>query len=172
MIFTLYPRVLVKIGEDERHVFDRSRLMFTEVAEIEKVTGLAYPAWLDGLGEYKITAIAALIHILRKRADMPSDFGSMQFNVADMDCVPLHDDGTEFTMDEMRMDLAKRVADAQKAADPGPTRAAASAVAPEDSPAMTGTSLSSPNGSGSAHGNGSTSRGRTSASAARSSTPS
>ena len=169
MIFTLYPRVAVKLGA-ESHVFDRSRLMYTEVVEVERVTGLSYPEWLDQLGEYRITAVAALLHVLRKRADQPSDFGSLQFNVADLDVVPLHDDGREFTAQEVADDLRQRIEKAKTDGDAGPTRAAAEAVAPGSSPVTSGTSLSSPNGSASARGNGRSSPGRTSPSAKRTST--
>jgi hypothetical protein len=173
VIFTLYPRVAVKLA-GESHVFDRARLMYTEVAEIERVTGLAYPEWLDQLGEYRITAVAALLHVLRKR-EGPSDYGSLQFNVADLDVIPLHDDGREFTAQEVADDLKRRVEEAKKDADAGPTRAAgAAAVVPEASstPGTSGISLSSPPILESAPGNGNGSRGRTSAGARRTSTKS
>jgi hypothetical protein len=173
LIFNLYSRLLVKVGDGERHVFDRGRLMYTEVAEIEKVTGLAYPEWLDQLAAYKITAVAGLLHILRKRDGQPSDFGSMQFNVADLDVIPLHDDGTEFTPAEVVEDVQRRVAEAQQPEDAGPTLAAGdAAVQPEVTPVTTGISPSSLNGSGSGRGNGSGSRGRISPSARRTSTSS
>jgi hypothetical protein len=171
MIFTLYPRVAVKLG-DESHVFDRARLMYTEVAEIERVTGLSYPEWLDQLREYRITAVAALLHVLRKREGQPSDFGSLQFNVTDLDVVPLHDDGREFTAQEVADDLKRRIEEAKGSGDGAvPMVAAAVAVAPEATgPGTTGTSLSSPPISESVPGNGNGSRGRTSAGARRTST--
>jgi hypothetical protein len=36
-----FPRLVVKLG-DERHIFDRAELMYTEVQEIEKVTGSSF----------------------------------------------------------------------------------------------------------------------------------
>jgi hypothetical protein len=173
LIFNLYPRVVVKVGGSESHVFDRSRLMFTEVAEIEKVTGLGYLEWLDDLSKYKITAVAALLHILRKREGQPSDFGSLQFNVADLDVVPLHEDGREFTPQEVTEDLQKRVEEAQREKEQGPTSATAAPVAPAKTPAVTiGTSPSSPNGSTSGPSSGTGSPGRTSPRAKRTLTPS
>jgi len=174
LIFNLYPRVLVKVGDGERHIFDQRRLMFTEAAEIEKVTGVSYAEWLRQLGDYSITAVAALLHILRKREGTLSDFRSMQFNVADLDVVPLHEDDREFTPEEVAADLAKRAEDASRGNGAGPTRAAAAlAAAPEESQQDTNsTNLSSLNGSGSARGSGNSSRGRTSASSKRVSTPS
>jgi hypothetical protein len=168
MIFTLYPRVVVKLA-GESHVFDRARLMYTEVAEIEKVTGLAYPEWLDGLGQYRITAVAALLHILRKRDGQPSDFGSLQFNVAEFDVVPLHDDGREFTAQEVADDVKRRIEEAQKDAGAGPTRAAdAPAASPGPPPPVTSsTSLTSPASTTSAPGNGNGSPGVTSRSSKR-----
>ena len=164
MIFNLYPRVLVKVGEDEKHIFDAGRLMYTEVAEIEKCTGVSYGEWRRQLGEYSITAIAALLHVLRKRDGTPSDFATMQFNAAELDVVPLHQDDAEFTAAEVEADLAKRLKDAGEKGNP--TRATAAAVAPENGhlPVTTISSLSSPKGSGSGRGSGRSSSGRTSAS--------
>lgn len=173
MIFNLYERVAVKIG-DERHVFDRKRLMFTEVAEIEKVTGLSYAEWERQMGRFSITAVAALVHVLRKREGKPSDFGSMQFNATDLAVVPLHDDGSEFTVDEVAADLAKRMA---KAADePDPTIAAAvAAVAAEQAaasqPDTATSSPSSPSSTRSGRGSGTASSGATSSSSKRALTP-
>src|SRR5258706_7961444 len=109
MIFNLYSRVLVKVGDDEQHIFDATRLMYTEVAEIEKCTGVSYGEWRRQLGEYSITAIAALLHVLRKRDDQPSDFATMQFNAAALDVVPLHADDREFTVEEVAEDWKKRL---------------------------------------------------------------
>jgi hypothetical protein len=164
MIFNLYSRVLVKVGDEERHIFDATRLMYTEVAEIEKCTGVSYGEWRRQLGEYSITAIAALLHVLRKRDGTVGDWATMQFNAAALDVVPLHDDDTEFTSAQVEADLKKRMAAAAGAADPTP--AAAAAVAPENgSPPVTNiSSLSSPSGSASRHGTGTGSRGKTSAS--------
>ena len=169
MIFNLYSRVVIKLG-DERHVFDRQRLMYTEVAEIEKVTGLSYGEWERELARYSITAIAALVHVLRKREGQQGDFATMQFNAAQLDVVPVRDDGTELTPAEITADLAKRMADA--AAGPGPTRGDAAAVAAE-APVLEATTVISPsslNGSTSARGNGNGSRGGTSSPARRTST--
>jgi len=166
LIFNLYDRFKVKL-DGEEHVFDRSRLMYTEVAEIEKVTGLSFGEWDRELTRHSITAIAALIHVLRKRADMPSDFATMQFNAASLEIAPLRDDGTEMTPAEVTADMVKRMA--EKAAGPGPTRGDAAAV-PAEAPvleATTITSPSSPNGSGSGRGNGSSSPGGTSSPARR-----
>src|SRR5258708_40133575 len=88
MIFNLYPRVLVKVGAEEKHIFDAGRLMYTEVAEIEKCTGVSYGEWRRQLGEYSITAIAALLHVLRKRDRMPSGLAKMPFNPPPLDLVP------------------------------------------------------------------------------------
>lgn len=164
MIFNLYSRVLVKIGDEEQHIFDATRLMYTEVAEIEKCTGQSYGEWRRQLGQYSITAIGALLHVLRKRDDMPSDFATMQFNAAQLDVVPLHEDDREFTAAEVEADMEKRLADAAEAANP--TRAAAVAVAPENGskPVTSISSLSSPKDSTSGRGSGRSSSGKTSAS--------
>jgi hypothetical protein len=170
VIFNLYSRVKLKLG-DEEHVFDHGRLMYSEVAEIEKVTGLSYGEWERELGRFSIAAVAALLHVLRKRDEMPSDFGTLQFNVADLNVVPLHEDGSEFTAAEVTADVLKRV-DEAKDNGGGPTSATAAAVAPESGPPTTKTSTpgSSPSGSGSGRSNGTSSRGRISPAAKATST--
>jgi len=171
LIFNLYSRVKLKLG-DEEHIFDRGRLMYSEVVEIQRVTELSYAEWERELGRFSITAVGALLHVLRKRADMPSDFATMQFNVADLAVTPLHDDGTEFTADEVTADVLKRV-DEARGNGSVPTSATAGAVAPENPlEATTITSLSSPGDTGSAPGNGSGSPGATSRSSRRTRTAS
>jgi hypothetical protein len=168
VIFHLYDRLVIKLGDDERHVYDRNRLMYTEVAEMERVTGLSYAEWHRELGRHSITAIAALLHVLRKREGIPSDFATMQFNAASMDCVPVHDDGSEYTPAEIAADMLKRMEAARTG--PGPTRGGEGSAVTAEAPvleATTVTSPSSPPATGSAHGNGNGSRGRTSASSRR-----
>lgn len=155
MIFTFFPRVAVKFGPDERHIFDRSKLMFTEVQEIEKATGLSYAEWEEGLRRYSIVPLAALLHVLRKRDGQPSDFASMQFAVSDLDCMPLHDDDTEYTREEIQAEVAKQLAPDANGA--GPIPAADGPGSPSGETGSTPrqlTSPSSPNGSASAPGNG------------------
>jgi hypothetical protein len=173
MIFSLYPRVKLKLGAEE-HIFDHSRLMYSEVVELEKCTGLSYGEWERELGRFSISAVAALLHVLRRRADMPSDFATMQWNVADLNVIPLHADDSEFTPEEVTADVLKRVDEAKTRQNgAGPTSAtAASAVAPEDQKATTITSPSSPPAITSVPGNGSSSRGVTSASSRRTRTAS
>jgi hypothetical protein len=166
LIFNLYSRVAVKLG-DETHIFDRARLMYTEVAEIEKVTQLSYAEWERELGRFSIGAVAALLHVLRRRADMPSDYASLQFNVADLNIVPLHEDDREFTAEEVQADVLRRMEEA-RGNGAVPTSATAAAVAPESPPpGTTITSPSSPSGITSVPGNGSSSRGVTSRSSSR-----
>lgn len=161
MILSLYPRVAVKVG-DERYEFDRRDLMFTEVVEIERATGLSFWEWQRELDRYSLVALGGLLHMLRKRAGVPSDFETMQFRAADFDVVPLHEDGTEYTAAEVAEDIRQRMAEAT---GPVPTGAADAAGTP---PATTAnTSPISPNGSGSAHGSGNVSRGASSASSKR-----
>lgn len=171
MIFSLYDRFRIRLDGGEEHVFDRGRLMYTEVAEIEKVTGLSYGEWERELGRHSITAIAALVHVLRRREGQASDFAAMQFNAAALEIAPLRDDGTEMSAADITADLARRMAEA--AAGPGPTRghsAAAGAQAPAPE-AMTVTSPSSPAATTSARGSGNGSHGPTSSSSRRTLTP-
>lgn len=170
MIFNLYPRVKVKLGAEE-HIFDHGRLMYSEVAEIEKCTGLSYGEWERELGRFSVTAVGALLHILRKRADVPSDFATMQWNVGELNVIPLHADDSEFTAEEVAADVLKRV-DEARGNGAGPTSATAAAVAPEDPKATTITSPSSPPVITSVPGNGKSSPGVTSASSKRTRTAS
>ena len=184
LILGLYPRVSISLkaedGTQEAHVFDRSRLMYSEVAEIQKVTGLSYGDWEQQLAQFGITAVAALLHVLRKRDGMPSEFATMQFNAASVAVAGLKEDGTEYTQEEAAAELVKRVKerageDAAAAGNgAGPTPSAAATVAPETGsiPDTTSTSLPSPANSASGRGNGKSSHGRTSASARATSTPS
>lgn len=114
MIFNLYPRVRVKLA-DESYDFDRSSLMFTEVVEIENATGLSFAEWQSELGRHSIRAVGGLLHVLRKREGVASDFETMNFSAFDLECVPLHDDGTEFTVAEVAADIERR---AKEARDP------------------------------------------------------
>ena len=170
MIFNLYPRVLVKLG-DERYEFDRASLMFSEVVEIEAVTGYSYAEWESDLRRYNIRAVAALLHVLRKRAGVPSDFGAMNFAAADLDTVPLHPDGREFTTAEVEADITRRVEEAREAANPTSATAAPVAPASPPTPGSNGTSRSSPGSTVSARGNGSGSPGGISRSSKRTPTP-
>jgi hypothetical protein len=172
MIFTLFPRFMVKLGNDEKYVFDRARIMYTEVVEIEKVTGLPYIDWDQQLGKFSITAVAALIHVLRKRAGVPSDFASMQFNVKDLDVMPVHDDGTEYTMDEVTTELRKRAEDGEAALAALPTQGADEASPGSLPTSAPSTPASSPSSSTYAPGNGTGSPTPTYSAASGTSTPS
>lgn len=168
MIFNLYDRLVIKLGDDEKHVFARSRLMYTEAAEIEKITGLSFGEWERELGRFSIIAVGALLHVLRKRDGQASDFATLQFNAAQLEVVPLHDDGSEFTRDEVAADLAKRMGNPA----PDPTGNGAGPVVAENPAATNGMSPSSPRNSVSGRGSGTGSRGRSSAASKRASTPS
>jgi hypothetical protein len=50
---------VVKLG-DERHIFDRAELIYTEVQEIGKVTGSGFAEWERELGRCSITVPATL----------------------------------------------------------------------------------------------------------------
>jgi hypothetical protein len=124
VIFSIWPRVAVRLG-DERYVFDRATLMFTEVAEIEQVTGQSYPEWQQQLFRFSLPAVAALLHILRKREGRASDFKTMQFAADALEVVPVHDDDTDYTTEEAAAELQKRIDDARAASNgAGPTPAA------------------------------------------------
>jgi hypothetical protein len=169
MIFNLYPRVVLKVGE-ERYEFDRTTLMFTEVVEIEKASGLSFGEWQTELGRYSLMAVGALLHMLRRREGVPSDFETMQFAVDGFDVVPLHDDGSEFTAAEVAADITKRL---EAAENPVPTIAAVSAADSNQGPGITApTSRTSPSDSTSGHGNGNGSHGGSSRSSKRQPTPS
>ena len=164
MIFAIYPRVIVKLG-DERYEFERSSLRFTEVVEIENASGLSFGEWQRELGRHSIRALAALLHVLRKRAGVPSDFETLDFAAYDLDVIPLREDGSEMNAQEVAEDITRR---AKEAAE-GPTAAPAGAPGPEKpiTASTPSTSLTLPSGSASAPGNGNGSPGKTSKSSKR-----
>ena len=129
MIFGLYERVAISLG-DERYIFDQRTLMYPEAAEIEAVTKLSYAEWALDLAGHKITAIAALLHVLRQRAGVPTDFAKMTFAAAALDVVPVHDDDREYTREEIAADVERRFGAAKAGAEPVPTRAANGQASP------------------------------------------
>lgn len=166
MIFNHFQRVVVKLGE-ERYEFDQSSLMFTEVVALEDATGLSFGEWRVELGRFSIRAVAGLLHILRKRAGVPSDFETLNFATGDLDVIPLREDGTEMTtMAEMLEDINRRAQEAEN-----PTAAAGSAATGDGQPATTSTSLSSLPGTESAPSNGTGSAPVTSSSSSATLTP-
>jgi len=170
VIFNIWPRVVIKLG-DERHVFDRSQLMFRDVQEIERVTEMSYAEWQQQLSRYSITAVAALIHVLRKRDGMPSDFRTMDFAADQLDVVPLHDDDSEYTTEEAAAEVTRRIAEASGGGNgAGPTLAADAPELPSGEAGSTPrrlTSRSSPASTGSGRGNGNGSRTGTGSSSRR-----
>jgi hypothetical protein len=162
LIFNLYSKVIIKAG-DESYEFDRSSLMYQEVVQIEEASGLSFGEWQTELGRYSLKAVGALIHILRIRAGVPSDFAKMDFPVDGFDVIPLHGDGSEFTAEEVAADITRRLAEAQ---EPVPTGAADPAANPP--PVTTAsTSRTSVSATTSALSNGTSSRGATSRSSKR-----
>lgn len=160
MIFGLYPRVAVKLG-GERYIYDSATLMYAEAAEVERVTGQSYAEWAIDLAAHKITAIAALLHILRRRAGVPSDFAKTDFAAADLDVVPVHDDDRDYTREEVAADIERRMREARADAEPVPTPAANGHEAPSGVTDLTRpkrTSRRSPASSASGHGSGTGSR--------------
>ena len=168
MIFLYFRRVRVKLG-DEAYDFERSSLMFTEVVELETATGLSFGEWQSELGRYSIRAVAGLLHVLRKRAGVPSDFDTLDFGAYTLDCVPLHEDGSEFTRAEMMEDIGRQN---KEALEGHPTGAPGSAAGGDQPPGTTAsTSSPSPNGSESGPSSGTSSPGPISTSSAGAPTP-
>src|SRR5258708_17783848 len=110
--------------------------MYSEVVEFQGLTEMSYAEGEREVGRFSITAVGALLHVLRKRADLPSDFATMQFNVADLAVTPLHDDGTEFTAGEVTADVLKRV-DEARGNGGGPTHPTGRGRGPEALPGAT-----------------------------------
>ena len=171
MIFSQFTRVVVKLG-DEAHVYDRKTFTFLDAQRIEEATGLAYPEWEWQLFRSSVTAVAALLHVLRLRDGVASDFKSLAFNMSDLDYVPLHDDDSEYTADEITEEIARRIREAQPGAGPTPAAGAPEAPSGEDhSQPPRPTSPSSPAVTASGRGSGTGSRTRTGSSSGRTRTP-
>jgi hypothetical protein len=166
LIYQFFSRVAVKLG-DESRTWDRKTFSYADAVRVEEATGMSYPEWEWRLERQSVTAVAALLHVLRLRDGVPSDFKAMAFNMSDLVSVPLHDDDSEYTADEVAEEIIRQTREAQAAADPGPTRAAAG---PEPLPEGEGpasprpTSPSSPASTTSARGSSASSRTRTSSS--------
>lgn len=157
----MFDRVAVKLG-DEARVWNRKAFTFADAQRVEDATGMTYPEWEFQLRRGSVTAYAALLHVLRVRDGAPSDFKAMAFNMADLDAVPLHDDDSEYTAEEIGEEVARRVRESQ--ADAGPTPAAGAQEAPsgeDPSQPPRPTSPSSPSGTASSRGTGTSSRTRT-----------
>jgi hypothetical protein len=161
VIFSQFPRVVVKLG-DERYVYDRKTFTFLDAQRVEEATGMAYPDWEWALFRSSVTAVAALLHVLRLRDGVPSDFKSLAFTMSDLDYVPLHDDDSEYTAEEVTEEVTRRIAEAQPDAGPTPAAAAPEAPSGEDRSAPPRpTSPSSPAATESGRGSGTGSRTRT-----------
>jgi hypothetical protein len=172
LIFRMFTRVAVKLG-DERHVYDRKTFTFADAQAVEEATGLAYPEWEFQLGRGSVTAYAALLHVLRVRDGQPSDFKALAFNMADLDAVPLHDDDSEYTAQEVAEELERRIREARDRDNP-PTLAADEQDSPSGEPPSAQprpTSPSSPAFTASSRGNGTSSRTRTGSSSRQTLTP-
>jgi hypothetical protein len=173
LIFRMFTRVAVKLG-DERHVYDRKTFTFADAQAVEEATGLTYPEWEFQLGRGSVTAYAALLHVLRVRDGVASDFKTMSFNMADLDAVPLHDDDSEYTPGEVAEEADRRIKEAAGGNDAGPTPAADAPAVPSGEDHLAPprpTSPSSPAVTASGRGSGSTSRTRTGSSSRRTQTP-
>jgi hypothetical protein len=143
LIFNLYNPVAVKIGS-ERYVFDRKTLMFTEVVTIERASGLSFAEWEYELGRGSLMAAAALLHALRKRENVPSDYETMNFAAFDLEVVPLHPDGSEFTAEEVAADVQRRLRERDGNGKPDPTAAAGDSAAGHQDPEQASTASTSP----------------------------
>ena len=171
MIFSQFTRVVVKLG-DERHVYDRKTFTFTDAQRVEEATGLAYPEWEWQLFRSSVTAVAALLHVLRLRDGVPSDFKTLAFNMSDLDYVPLHDDDSEYSAEEVGEEIARRVKEARAGAGPTPAAGAPEAPSGEGhSQPPRPTSPSSPAATASGRGSGTGSRTPTGSSSRPTRTP-
>lgn len=67
--------------------YDATRLLFSEVAFVQKKTGMKLQEWQAGLGEMDAFAVAGLVYILKKRAGEQPDWDTLDFDMASLDFI-------------------------------------------------------------------------------------
>lgn len=76
----------MKLTIDGQHYeFDMDRLLFSEMAFVQKKTGLKLQEWQRGLNEMDAFALAGLVYIVRKRAGEQPDWDTLDFDIASFD---------------------------------------------------------------------------------------
>lgn len=77
---------VIKIG-DEEIWFDHQKILNVEAIAIEKAAGLIWTEVLVGLAQGRISAVSAVVWIMRKRANPSLLFDSVVFDVGDYEII-------------------------------------------------------------------------------------
>ena len=86
----------MKIKVDGKvYEYDRTRLLYSEFAFVQKKTGLKLLAWQAALDEWDAEALAGLVYILRRRAGEPVEWDGLEFDLASLEIVPDEDEVAE-----------------------------------------------------------------------------
>ena len=83
------------IIDGKTYEFEQEKLLYSEIAFIQKKTGLKLQQWQDGLGEMDAFALGGLVYILRKRAGEQPDWDTLDFDVASLEIVGEDDEVQE-----------------------------------------------------------------------------
>ena len=65
--------------------YDPSKILNVEAIAAQKVTGLGWAEWLDALGKGDMTALTALVWVLRKRTEPELRFTDVSFPIGDVE---------------------------------------------------------------------------------------
>ena len=75
----------MKINVDGQvYDYDERRLLNSELAFIQKKTGLKFEQWQQGLTELDAFATRALVYVLKKRAGEEPDWDALDFNMLEI----------------------------------------------------------------------------------------
>jgi hypothetical protein len=77
---------VIKIG-DEEIWFDHEKILNVEAIAIEKAAGLIWTEVLMGLAQGRISAVSAIVWVIRKRTDPMLKFADVVFNVGDYEII-------------------------------------------------------------------------------------
>lgn len=81
------------VVDGKTYEFEQEKLLYSEIAFIQKRTGLKLQDWQQGLAEMDAFALGGLVYILRKRAGEQPDWDTLDFDVASLEIVGEETDG-------------------------------------------------------------------------------
>lgn len=76
-------RVLLVIGDDERHLVDPEKLLLSEVVAAEKLTGMTWPEIWIGVNRGQAQAVQVVVWLMRKRSNPRVRLSDVEFSMGD-----------------------------------------------------------------------------------------
>jgi hypothetical protein len=74
------PDLVIRISDTEEYRFDPKKFLNTEAIAVEKVANLTWPQVLVGLNTGQMSAVTAIVWLLRRRKDPTLAFADVQFD--------------------------------------------------------------------------------------------